>query len=89
MSERHSDIPNELYTLHSKLLEDSWATWRANRSRAAEGGVEAVRYARLSIVTLSQMAAMTAVDIGLTEKQFLATCKANFDEAYKRAPKWS
>lgn len=83
-------IQPDLFDAHKELLADLWNIWSLHRRLNADlRKMDAVRYSRLSVVTLSQMAAVTAVDVGLTEEQFLATCKANFDEAVKRAPRWS
>lgn len=43
---------------------------------------------KLSVVALSQLSAMHAVDVGMNPEQFFNICKANYSEAFKRAPKF-
>lgn len=75
---------NELHDIHKKLLRDIWVTWGQHR----DGSKDQVKFTRLSVVTCSQVAATCAVDVHMTEEQFLATCKANYEQASKNAPKW-
>jgi hypothetical protein len=87
-----SDVPPELFDLHKKLCGDIWATWGQHRDKAREvidPVVAQEKFTRISIVSLTQIAAVCAVDVGLTEEQFLATCKANFETAFKNAPRWN
>jgi hypothetical protein len=42
----------------------------------------------MSVVALSHMAAVTAVDVAMSEEQFINVCLANYREAIKRAPRW-
>ena len=79
----------DLLVLHTGLMTDLLRLWMDRRELAKQIGVGPVKFSRVSIVSLSQLAAVIAVDVGLTEEQFLATCKANFAEAAKRAPRWS
>jgi hypothetical protein len=85
-------VPPELFDLHKKLCSDIWATWGSHRDHA-QGVIDPVvaqeKFTRVSIVSLTQIAAVCAVDVGMTEEQYLATCKANFETAYKNAPRWS
>lgn len=74
------------YTLTMKLVAEFRQTWV---DQMREAGVPQVQYSRLSIVALSQVASIAAVDIGMTSKQFADLCVANFNEAHKRAPKFS
>ena len=87
-----SGVPPELFDLHKKLCGDIWATWGQHRDHA-RGVIDPVtsqeKFTRISIVSLTQIAAVCAVDVGLTEEQFLATCKANFETAQKNAPRWT
>jgi hypothetical protein len=83
-------IQGDLFDAHKELLADLWNIWGLHRRLNADlRKMDAVRYSRLSVVTFSQIAAVTALDASMTEEQFLATCKANFDEAVKRAPRWA
>ena len=78
-------LEQKLQHVHSQLTEDLWIAWKNHRTTSS---VDAERYSRISVVSLTQVAAMTAVDVGMTEEQYLLVCMANFNEAYQRAPKW-
>ena len=78
-------LEQKLQHVHSQLVEDLWVAWKNHRSTSS---VESERYSRISVVSLTQVAAMTAVDVGMTEEQYMLVCMANFNEAYKKAPKW-
>lgn len=80
-------LPEELFQVHKALLDDGWLLWKKHRA-LNEPPVGPVAFSRLSIVTFSQMAAVTAVDVGLTEEQFLETCRANYKEASAKAVRW-
>ena len=81
-----------LHEVHKNLLRNAWAMWKLTwwnvQSSDKESEVDQVKYTRVSIVTLTQVAATCAVDVGLTEEKFIATCKANYTEALKNAPRW-
>ncbi len=86
-----SGVPPELFDLHKKLCSDIWTAWGAHRDKAREvidPVVAQEKFTRISIVSLTQIAAVCAVDVSMTEEQFLATCKANFATAFKSAPRW-
>ena len=76
------DMPSELFDTHKALLQSVWAAWKLHRL------ADPIKYTRLSVVTLTQAGAICALDVGMTEEQFLATCKANYAEAVKNAPRW-
>jgi hypothetical protein len=87
-----SGVPPELFELHKKLCGDIWTTWGQHRDKAREvinPVVAQEKFTRVSIVSFTQVAAVCAVDVGMTEEQFLATAKANFEQAFKSAPRWS
>jgi hypothetical protein len=46
-------------------------------------------FSRLNIVAMTQFGAMLAVDVGMSDDQFLNVCRSNFEEAFKRAPRFS
>jgi hypothetical protein len=75
----------DLLEAHKKLMRDIWATWGPHR----DGFGDQVSFTRLSVITLSQVAAVCAVDVHMPEDKFLAVCKANYEQAHKVAPKWS
>lgn len=75
--------------LEQKLANDLLTAFRntwVNEFKKAGGSQ--VTFARISVVALSQLAAMVGVDVGMNTEQFTNVCKANFDEAHKRAPKF-
>jgi hypothetical protein len=74
---------------HDYFVAELWTKWKDNRDRAAlEAALEPVKYGRLSVVSLTHVAAVIAVDVGMTEEQFCDVARANFKEAYTRAPKF-
>ena len=75
---------------HERLLVKLWAVWVEHRelNKDPDTRMDPVVFSRVSVVTLTQVAAVTAVDVGMGEDQFLNTCKANYKEAEKRAPRW-
>lgn len=76
----------DLHEIHTRLLATLWKEWIKHRDENKQ--VDPPRYSRLSVVTLSHVAATVAVDVGMDLEQFLAVCRANFKDAYQRAPKW-
>jgi hypothetical protein len=76
----------ELHSAHKKLVADLWSTWLLNRAAFSE---DQAKFTRVSIVSLTQVAATCAIDVSMPEEQFLATCKANYEAALKHAPRWS
>ncbi len=50
--------------------------------------VDPVIFARMVVTSFNQYAAMVAVDLGMSEKQFVDVCRANFQDSYEKAPKW-
>lgn len=73
------------YLLTVKLVSEFRQAW-IDQFKAA--GVSQVLFSRLSLVAMTQVAAITGVDIGMNEQQFLAVCRANFQQAYANAPKF-
>jgi hypothetical protein len=56
---------------------------------AAKNLAEPVIFSTMSTVALSQLAAVIAVDVGMNQDQFAAVCRSNYEEAFKRAPRFS
>ena len=77
----------QLLDAHSKLIGSLWEIWKDHRSINAEN-IDPDKYARLSIVSLTQVASVIAVDVGMDQEQFLKICEANFRDALAKAPKW-
>jgi hypothetical protein len=71
---------------HDDLVADLWLIWQKHRTATL---LEPVAYQKVSVVATSHVAAVTAVDCKMTLDQFINVCKANYQEAHKRAPKWS
>lgn len=71
---------------HESMVTKLWDMWKGERSGA--DGLSDEIFQRLSVVAMSQVAAIIAVDVTITEEQFLSICQANFKEAYRKAPKW-
>jgi hypothetical protein len=80
-------LEQKLQHVHSDFVADIWRAWKDNRSESATS-IDSEKFSRISVVSLTQVAATTAVDVGMTEEQFLGVCQANFAEAFKRAPRW-
>jgi hypothetical protein len=74
------------YQLASKLMEAFQETWKA---MYAEGLADPMTFSRMSVVALTQLAAIVGVDVGMSTDQFIAINKANFEEAFRKAPKFS
>lgn len=74
------------YLLTVKLINEFRQTWA---DQLNESGVSAVMFSRLSLVAMTQVAAIVSVDIGMTQDQFMNVCKANFNEAFQKAPRFS
>lgn len=81
---------SELFEAHKNLLRDIWAAWGAHRDNfvKAVGAEGHQKFPRLSTVTLTQIAATCAIDVAISEEQFLAACKANYADAKKKAIRW-
>jgi hypothetical protein len=77
-----------LFKVHEALINDLWQVWVKHRDLTKEQHGQEV-FSRVSIATLSLMAAVTAVDVSMDEEHFLATCKANYEAAVAKAPRWS
>lgn len=73
------------YLMTIKLVDEFRKTWA---SQFKISGMDPMLFSRLSLVALTQFSAITAVDIGMQTEQFLAVCKANFENAYANAPKF-
>jgi hypothetical protein len=74
-----------LKNVHDLFVTDLWAKWKDHRDVS---GLDAMVYSRLSVVSLSHVASIAAVDVGMTEDQFCDVCRANFKEAHARAPRF-
>lgn len=73
------------YQLTMKMLNEFRQTWQ---KLYMEAEVDPMVFSRLSVVALSQLTAIVAVDVGMTLEQFSNVCRAQHEEAYRRAPKF-
>jgi hypothetical protein len=80
------DISSSEYELFTKLLTEFRQVWL---DHLKESGADPVKFSQLSVLALSQFAAIVAVDINMHPKQFEAVCNANFKTAHDKAPKFS
>lgn len=80
------EAENPEYVLTKKLVSEFMKAWH---EQMADSGVGQVRYSQLSVVALTQVAAIAGVDVGMNIDQFTAVCQANFKQAYDIAPKFS
>lgn len=78
-------VPSPEEQMVAKLLGIFQQAWSIN---SKDTGMDPLLYSRLSLVALTQFSAITAVDIGMQPEQFLAVCKANFENAYAQAPRF-
>lgn len=81
----HAPQTDPHYQLTLTLLNEFKAKFA---ELAGKGLADPVIFSRMSTVALSQLAAVIAVDVGMTPEQFTAICRSNFDEAFKRAPRF-
>jgi len=74
------------YELTKQILNELREFWMdQNKSNRADE----ITFSRLSVVAYTQFSAMVAVDSGMGEDQFVNICRLQFEEAFRRAPKWS
>ena len=87
-SKTSSPPPNPaLFKVHEALINDLWQVWIKHRDLTKEQHGQEV-FSRVSIATLTLMAAVTAVDVSMDEEHFLATCKANYEAGLAKAQRW-
>lgn len=73
------------YELTAKLLKAFQLAWK---NEYAEAGADPVLFSRLSVIALTQLSAIVAVDIGMPLEKFVAVCGAQHEHAYAQAPKF-
>lgn len=74
------------YELTVKLLNEFRELWV--KQFAEPHGMDAMLFSRISIVALTQLGAIVAVDVGMNPDQWLAVCNAQFTEAFRNAPRF-
>ena len=82
-------LRSQLKQIGEALLPKYWDDWREVRKETVDEDLTDAQFARFSIVVAVQMAAVLAVDTYMTEDQFIALCKANYEGAHKQSPKFS
>ena len=73
------------YALSVKMLGDIRDFWM---EQAASSKLDQVKLYRLGVVAFSQWASILGVDVGMNVEQFTNVCRANFQAAYDKAPKF-
>jgi len=86
-TESKPSLDPALFKIHEALINDLWQVWIKHRDLTKEQHGQEV-FSRVSIATLGLMAATTAVDVGMDQYHFLLTCKANYEAAVAKAPRW-
>ena len=79
-SEQESD-----YALSVKMLGDIRDFWM---EQTADSTLDQAKLYRLGVVAFSQWASILGVDLGMNVEQFTNVCRANFQAAYEKAPKF-
>lgn len=80
----HNSIYRELVKWWTSML----AQMQADHPHPLGPSFEVTLFTKMSAVALSQYAAVLAIDMGMNEEQFVKVSRANFQEAYERAPKF-
>ena len=73
------------YDLTVRLLTEFQQTWQRLYKQE---NIDAMVFSRFSLVALTQLSAVIAVDVGMSDEQFLSVCKAQFTEAFAKAPRF-
>lgn len=74
---------------HDALLAVLWEAWRGHVTPLqSDQTLDMMVFTKMAVVTVSQMAAVLAVDTLMTQDQFMKVCAANFAECYDAAPKF-
>jgi hypothetical protein len=81
-------VNNEDYAVAQLIINDLRNVWNERFKQASTAGMDAVKFSQLSIIALTQLGAIVAVDVGMPTDKFIAVCKAQHDEAYRRAPRF-
>ena len=75
-----------LNDIHGRLMTSLWKLWADHQQINVM--VEPTIYSRITILSFTQMAAMTAIDVAMPEEQFVDICLDNYREALRRAPRY-
>lgn len=79
---------SEEFKIHKELTAAIEEWWRATLTSSIVKNRDPEMVAKMTVVALTRMAAVFAVDLSMKKEQFGAVCKANYEEAYESAPKW-
>lgn len=89
MNGHDPETPATVEDANKKLLTEILRHYQASYiSMSNLHAEDPVLLCKLSVVALSQLGAMHAVDVGMNPEQFFNICKANYAEAFKRAPRF-
>ncbi len=73
------------YALSVKMLGDIRDFWM---EQATSSTIDQAKLYRLGVIAFSQWASILGVDIGMNVEQFTNVCRANFQAAYDKSPKF-
>jgi hypothetical protein len=63
-------------------LRDAWVTCMKDE------GTDPVVFMRMSVIAMTQLSAIMGVDAGMDVDRFVSVCRAQFEIAYKNAPRF-
>lgn len=78
--------PSTEYKLVHEMLTEFRDVWVKQCQGAT---IDPMIFSRLSVVALTQLSAIVAVDVGMQPDQFTNICSAQFTEAYRKAPRFN
>lgn len=89
--ERSEKKNKALFKVHTALTNECREVIKNHKDDITQDDIEGfdqIRFQKLAVVSLTQLAAVLSVDAGHDVDQFLKVCEANWREAHERAPKW-
>lgn len=84
MSDEDTPVVEDYRKVHQALVADLWDVWKRHHCEPFTPEV----YSKLSVVSLTHVASIIALDVKMTQDQYLKVCLSNFLDAQKKAPKW-
>ncbi len=73
--------------LNTEFQTDIWALFA--KYQQAEDILDPTKFYQTVALSMLSCAAVTAVDVGITDTQFVGMAKTLWDDTFKRAPKFS
>lgn len=83
---RDKEKLQEYLTITNELVE-SLSLWYQDQNDD-HPTITSTEFSSLAVIALAVYAATVGVDINMTKSDFLAICEQDFDEAYRKAPKF-